>query len=416
MLLEFRMRNFRSFKGEAVLSMVASPDRHAEANVALTAIKSIPGVLRTAVLYGPNAGGKSNFVRGLLMMRSLVVDSAVNVQLGQTFNIQPFRLDREFEHEPTEFEVTFLHEGVRYQYGFTLTPDRIHSEWLIVYRTAKPQQWFSRSISPGKNADHYEFGSHLSGPRRVWQESTRPNALFLSTAIQLNSDQLRPVFDFLANKVNIVFEGQTPALAFTNGYMQRFPKDNGVTNFLNDADISIAKIGLSPRKGLIQQFQISAEAGFTGTNPVEAEILVPDFEHRTEKGTAVFELVDESEGTRRLYALAGPVLDIIREGHILVVDELDRSLHTLLVRRLIQLFQDPEVNKNGAQLIFTTHDTSLLNADLFRRDQVWFVEKDREQASTLVPLVEFSPRKNEALEKGYLSGRYGAIPILKEPA
>ena len=137
------------------------------------------------------------------------------------------------------------------------------------------------------------------------------------------------------------------------------------------------------------------------------------FSHATGQGQAVFDLMDESNGTRNLLFLTGPVLDILRKGLTLVIDELDTSLHTLLVRELVRLFHRPEVNTGGAQLIFTTHDTSLLDApDLFRRDQVWFVEKDLAQASVLVSLSEFSPRKNEALERGYLLGRYGGVPFL----
>lgn len=137
------------------------------------------------------------------------------------------------------------------------------------------------------------------------------------------------------------------------------------------------------------------------------------FHHVTEQGKAVFDLMDESNGTRNLLFLAGPVLDILSKGLTLIVDELDTSLHTLLVRELVRLFHRSEVNIGGAQLVFTTHDTSLLDApDLFRRDQIWFVEKDQNQASTLSALSEFSPRKNEAIERGYLMGRYGGIPFL----
>jgi len=154
-------------------------------------------------------------------------------------------------------------------------------------------------------------------------------------------------------------------------------------------------------------------AGRTEVRSEEVEEHQLRFSHVTEQGRAVFDLVDESSGTRNLLFLAGPVLDILQKGLTLVIDELDTSLHTLLVRELVRLFHQPEVNTGGAQLIFTTHDTSLLDApDLFRRDQVWFVEKDREQASTLVALSEFSPRKNEALERGYLMGRYGGVPFL----
>ncbi len=146
----------------------------------------------------------------------------------------------------------------------------------------------------------------------------------------------------------------------------------------------------------------------------ERDIYMPTFRHVTQNGSAIFELGDESEGTQKLFALAGPLLDIFKNGHVLVVDELDRSLHTLLVRQLVTMFQDPERNMHGAQLIFTTHDTILLDSDLLRRDQIWFTEKDSHQASIVFPLTEFTPRKNEAFGRGYLSGRYGAIPILKE--
>ena len=154
-------------------------------------------------------------------------------------------------------------------------------------------------------------------------------------------------------------------------------------------------------------------AGKTEVRSEEIEEHRIRFHHITDQGKAVFDLMDESNGTRNLMFLAGPVLDILGKGLTLVIDELDTSLHTLLVRELVRLFHCPEINTGGAQLIFTTHDTSLLDApDLFRRDQVWFVEKDQDQASTLVSLSEFSPRKNEALERGYLMGRYGGVPFL----
>jgi AAA15 family ATPase/GTPase len=164
--------------------------------------------------------------------------------------------------------------------------------------------------------------------------------------------------------------------------------------FLNAADISIADIDVVTRDDDQDELR---------------------FKHTTSKGEAVFGMGDESSGTRNLLFMIGPILDIVRNGLTLVVDELDTSLHTLLVRRIIQLFHDTALNTRGAQLIFTTHDTSLLDAhDLFRRDQVWFVEKDRDQASRLYSLTEFSPRKGEALERGYLMGRYGGLPLLDE--
>jgi AAA15 family ATPase/GTPase len=186
-----------------------------------------------------------------------------------------------------------------------------------------------------------------------------------------------------------------------------------ICDFLTAADISIDNIEVVTRKVPGQAVHFDLLAGRTEVRSEEVEEHQLRFSHVTEQGRAVFDLVDESSGTRNLLFLAGPVLDILQKGLTLVIDELDTSLHTLLVRELVRLFHRPEVNTGGAQLIFTTHDTSLLDAsDLFRRDQIWFVEKDREQASTLVALSEFSPRKNEALERGYLMGRYGGVPFL----
>jgi uncharacterized protein len=153
--------------------------------------------------------------------------------------------------------------------------------------------------------------------------------------------------------------------------------------------------------------------GRTESTQREVEIPIPKFLHSSDKGRAQFNLGDESEGTQRLFMLAGPLFEILRTGSVLFVDELDRSLHALLVRQLIEMFQNPSLNPAGAQLVFTTHDTSLLSGDLLRRDQVWLVEKDADQASRLYPLTDFAPRKKEALERGYLSGRYGAVPVLK---
>jgi hypothetical protein len=299
---------------------------------------------------------------------------------------------------------------VRYQYGFSLTPERIVDEWLLVYRAPKPQQWFSRSLNTRTGTTTYEFSSHLTGPRKLWQDSTRPNALFLSTAVQLNSELLRPVFTWIVEKISHIPAGQSPLPEFTNKWLKDAPGKRSIRDFLLSADISISDIVAVPRKGFFQHITLSP------TEPAkvsreEQEMVMPQFVHETKRGSAKFELHEESMGTQRLYLLAGPVLDVLQNGRVLAVDELDSSLHTLLVRRLIGMFQSAELNPHGAQLIFSTHDTSLLDQTLFRRDQIWFTEKDSSQATRLYPLSDFSPRNREALERGYLAGRYGAVPF-----
>jgi AAA15 family ATPase/GTPase len=394
MLIEFRVSNFRSLRDEQVLSMVASKDKTlASTHTVPTGVTAAPALLRSAAIYGPNAGGKSNLIKALQYMRGVVVESAT-IAPSQTFGVQPFRLDAASAGLPTEFEVTFLLDGVRYQYGFAMTAERIVGEHLLVYKAFKPQHWFTRRHDATTGRDVYDFGPALKGQKSVWESATRSNALFLSMAVQLNSEQLTPVFDWFARQLVIFNEHATLNPRVTLQMLRDPAAKRSICTFLNAADISIADIDVVTYDDDQDELR---------------------FKHTTSKGEAVFGMGDESSGTRNLLFMIGPILDIVRNGLTLVVDELDTSLHTLLVRRIIQLFHDTALNTRGAQLIFTTHDTSLLDAhDLFRRDQVWFVEKDRDQASRLYSLTEFSPRKGEALERGYLMGRYGGLPLLDE--
>ena len=414
MLIEFRVKNFRSLRGEQALSLVASKDKTLLAsNTQETGIKAAPTLLRSAVVYGANASGKSNLIKALQYMRGVVTESATVIQPGQTFSVQPFRLDAGSADKPTEFEITFIVDRVRYQYGFAMTSQRIVSEHLLVYKAFKPQRWFERHFDTETGKEVFEFGSGLKGPKNVWEGATRANSLFLSMAVQLNSELLRPVFDWFANRLVIFNEASPLAPQLSMQMLKLDGKRKEICDFLKAADISITDIDLVTRKIVGHGIKIDLATGNREAGPVENEVNELKFHHVTENGKAVFDLNDESSGTRNLLFLTGPVLDILNKGLTLVIDELDTSLHTLLVRELVRLFHRPEVNTGGAQLIFTTHDTSLLDAyGLFRRDQVWFVEKKKDQSSGLYSLVEFSPRKNEALERGYLQGRYGSVPLL----
>jgi hypothetical protein len=414
MLVEFRVENFRSLRQEQMLSLVASKDKTLlDTNTVSTGLKAAPVLLRSAAIYGANASGKSNLIKALQYMRGVVAESATVIQPGQAFAVQPFRLDPQSAKEPTAFEVTFIVDSIRYQYGFSMTHERIVSEHLLVYKAFKPQRWYERRYDTQTGKDVYEFGSGLKGPKHLWEGATRPNALFLSMAVQLNSDALRPVFDWLVNGLVIFNEQVKLSPQVSIQMLQQADGRRAICDFLSAADISISDIEVVTRKVPGQAVHFDLVAGKTEVRHEEIEEHQVRFSHVTEQGQATFDLTDESNGTRNLLFLTGPVLDILRKGLTLVIDELDTSLHTLLVRELVRLFHQPEINPAGAQLIFTTHDTSLLDApDLLRRDQIWFVEKDPHQASTLVALSEFSPRKHEALERGYLMGRYGGIPLL----
>ncbi len=419
MLIEFRVSNYRSFHEPQVLSMVAAKDPSLqESNCMESGIAAAPKLLRSAVLYGPNAGGKSNLISALAFMRSMVETSAVGVREGQALNVTPFRLDPKAIEQPTEFEIIFVEDGVRYQYGFALTSKRVVHEWLLAYVGRKAQRWFEREYDSKKGKDNWYLGSHLLGgqQRQLWKESTRANALFLSTAVNLNSEQLRPIFNWFINKLVIVVGNALLVPITTTQRILDGVEKSKIIEFLQAADLGITDIKIDMRK--VPQVGIRFEAGklpeqtFTQTeHPV-----ITLFHRSKNNGENIgFDLfTEESQGTKRLFAYAGPILDVLQYGRILIVDELDNSLHPKMVHFLISLMHNLELNQKNAQLIFSTHDTSLLDTSLFRRDQIWFIEKDQEQASKLYPLTDFSPRKDEALEKGYLMGRYGALPFFGE--
>lgn len=413
MLIEFRVRNYRSFGQESTLSLVASGDKAlVETNTASTPVHALPHIVRSAAVFGANASGKTNLIRALALMRGVVVDSP-KLEPSQQFNVQPFRLDEKLTKEPTLFEVTLLIDGTRYQYGFEFTPARILSEWLLVYQKAKPQRWFDRRFDSKSEKDAFEFSTFLSGQKRAWQEATRPNALFLSMAVQLNSEQLRPLYNWFAESLVVLLDGGHIPFDFSTNMVRSPEGQSAITSLMTSADIAISSISAVSKKGFRQHFAFDFVSGKTESQRQEGDVIVPAFRHSAGNVSVEFDYGDESQGTQKLFSLAGPLLDILKTGKLLVIDELDRSLHPLLVRQVVRTFHDSR-NERGAQLIFSTHDATLLDKQLFRRDQVWLTEKRRDQSTELLPLTEFSPRKEEALEKGYLSGRYGGVPVLRD--
>lgn len=413
MLLEFRVDNFRSFLDEQVFNLVAARGGHSlETNCLETGLTGLPHVVRTAAVYGANASGKSNLVQALSFFQKTVRDSAQGMREGASFELSPFRFAPKADERGSTFEATFLENGVRHQYGFTLNRERVLEEWLLVYRAAKPQQWFQRTYDPQTEEDKYEFSSYLTGERRLWQKSTRSNALFLSTAVQLNSPMLRPIYQWIADHWTIIETGSIPIFES----IQLLEKEDGkqrLLRFLCEADLGIADARVTRRplreEDLLRLRDILQQIG----DPPEA--LTVELEHRatTAEGDTVMQslpLSEESLGTRRMFSMAAPILRALDEGGLLVIDELDRSLHPLLTRFLVQLFHQPG---SKAQLVFTTHSTSLIDLkDLFRRDQVFFVEKKKTLATELFPLSDFKLRQEDAVEKRYLQGRLGAVPVL----
>ena len=418
MLIDFSVQNYRSIKQKQLLSLASAKGSELqETNTFQSDIPNLPGLLRSAIMYGANASGKSNVVKALGFMHFFVLNSFGALQEGQLIPVKPFLFDPETSKSPSEFEITFVSDAVRYQYGFAATQQRIIGEWLIAYPEGKPQRWFDRVFDQSTSAYEWRFSRHFLGQKEVIKTATRSNALFLSTAIQLNNDQLKPVFGWFLNKLEIILPGADINLQFTIDRCSSEEEKRRVLAFMNAADMSIVNIQLEKKP-----FDPAIVPPFIGAELREKliadmrgkELTAVNFVHDAGTGSGVLDLHEESQGTQKLFAFAGPWLDVLSRGRILIIDELDTSLHPLLVRHLISLFHTPGLNRNNAQLVITTHDTTLLDPDIFRRDQVWFTEKNANGATSLYSLVEFKPRKNEAFERGYLKGRYGALPFIGE--
>ena len=417
MLIEFSTANFRSLRDRQTLSLTkAKGDELVESNTFTTVAANKFELLRSAAIYGPNASGKSNFLLALQTMKEIILESATNLQRGDKLPVTPFRLSKATRHAPSEFEVIFIVDKVRYQYGFSATEDRIHEEWLMAYPKGRPQRWLGRIWDEQKQSYDWELGNNLTGEKQLWQKSTRDNALFLSTAVQLNSEQLQPVYDWFNDTLHMTnISGWSPG--FSASLCEKSEKAQ-VMDFLRAADLNIDDIVVETEpfdiKALPDDMPTHVKKMFADELKDKKLVDIKTV-HKSEEGDKVtFDFEDESDGTRKLFAFAGPWIDTLTNGYVLFIDELHDNLHPRLVQFLVRLFHSSETNPKNAQLVFSTHETSILNQDEFRRDQIWFCEKGEDQATTLYPLTDFSPRKGrENLELAYLSGRYGALPYVR---
>ncbi len=428
MLIEFRVANYRSFRAEQVLSMVASPDKELPNNTF-----SVPALIRhqllaAAVVYGHNASGKSNLLKAMQTAARIVVRSA-RVSPTRELPIQPFRLDPAYgSNLPTRFGFAFVEEGTRYEYDFQLGKRKIHEERLVAWPKGLSRLLFERTWDTSTDDYNWHFGTSYRGERQRLIELTRPNALFLSVAAQFNHKQLTPVFNWFT-KIMTLEPNDDRDLEFMAAVELAESNEEDrlaekLQTLLQVADLGITRVVVeeraviqdAPDDDLPPEVRDAFKAFFaklSESTKQDAKRLDISLYHRTISGDdVVFRPEDESRGTMRLMAIGARVLRALEKGGLLIVDELDASMHPVLVRALIQLFLSEASNPHQAQLIFNTHDTTLLDLKLFRRDQIWFVQKDNSGASRVYSLLEYRARKGEALQKGYLEGRYGGIGIV----
>ncbi|MCK5272493.1 MAG: ATP-binding protein, partial [Sedimentisphaerales bacterium] len=377
MLVEFRVKNYRSIKDEQVLSLVATTDDTLKDNC--IDVGKLP-LLKAAGIYGPNASGKSNLIRAMRTMQQMILNSA-GAKPGSGTSAEPFLFDDKSQKEPTSFEIIFYHNKIRYQYGFTATKERIHNEWLFASPKKSNQKWFERSFDKKTGKTDWKFGSYYKGEKIKLTDKTRDNALFLSVAAQWNHEQLTTLYEWFKDNLMII-SPYSPLEPITARML--LDKTNAfelvISAIMKEADFGISGLHAKPvdvrdinfPDDLTKDEREHIAKLLEEKNGPPVEIL-----HQSEKSrqNIYLPLEEESHGTQRFFQLVGPWLISIKIGFTLLVDELEASLHPLLTRELIKIFQNPDINKSGAQLVFTTHDTTLLDPELFRRDQIWFTEK-----------------------------------------
>lgn len=416
MLVQFTVGNFLSFHQKRTLNLKAKGISELKKNVSSFKEEKI---LRSAVIYGANSSGKSNLIKAIDRMREVVLTS-VRLNDSDKLNYSPFLLSTETLEKPTFFEIDFWIDDVKYRYGFEYSLNQIINEWLFTGKKEKPL--FIRTPDGIGVSEIYKEG-------KGHQSKTNDNRLFLSLVAQLGGGISKQVLNYF-NKLNVLsglehnfYTGYTTRMLHKNmdGCIQSLDFFRKLK--LGFQEIKVIESDFNPLQisnTLPENIKAKLIKELAGKRSVNIKTSHNRFD---KKGTIVSSVLldkeeNESEGTKKIIDLSGPIFDTILHGKTLLIDELDAKLHPLITTRIIELFNNPESNPNNAQLIFATHDTHLLGETLFRRDQIWFTEKDEQEQTDLYSLYDFSlpdgskVRNDSNIEKNYIKGRYGAIPFI----
>jgi len=378
-------------------------------------------LLKSAVLYGANSSGKSNFIKAMSTMKRIVITSAEKSSAFK-FDIIPFLLNTSTENKPSFFEVVFLIENIRYRYGFEIDNSSIHGEWLFKLESDNEIPLFIREENGIGITEDFQEGVSL-------ESKTRENALFLSVVDQFNGKIAGDIIKWFNGWRTISGLSHDNYRGVTFSLLDNKKSKERLLDFFKDLDLGFEQLKFRKEK-----FQESFLP-----NDLPSELLddiINDLQGKTiarintvhkkfdESGKQVgftdFDLREqESSGTNKVIDISGPIFDTLIRGGVLVIDELDAKLHPLMTAAITNLFNSPDYNTNNAQLIFATHDTNLLSYGRFRRDQIYFFEKNKYEASDLYSLIEYKEegsskkiRKDRSFEKDYINGRYGAIPFI----
>lgn len=424
MLIGFSVGNYKSFKETVTLSMVASSITEEEKELDENNVFPINdklSLLKSAAIYGANASGKSNLIAAISFMKWFVLNSSKETQVSEAIDIEAFRLSTETEKEPSFFEIVFILEDKTFRYGFEVNAQKVVYEWLFQADDSAEKMLFER--------DFDNFILHDFPEGQGISDKTRSNALFLSVVAQFNGKVSGKILLWFSKSLQLIsgledreYRKQTLESLENAGYR------HDIIEFIKKLDLGILgigeiKINIPPPAPVFIISNNTAKYGDSYGNlypnsetqtTVHVHTLHPKYDADGKQTSKVLFDIEkhESEGTNKLFALAGILLDTLRTGKILLIDELDARLHPLITRELICLFNSNETNPHNAQLIFTTHDTNLLSSKTFRKDQIWFTEKDNKGATDLYSLVEYKVGKDASFERDYIIGKYGAIPFI----
>jgi AAA15 family ATPase/GTPase len=412
MLLRFSVENHKSLRDRQELSLVASSLDGDSVDL----IDSAPiaeKVLPAAMIYGANASGKTNVLDALQYVCWAVRYSHAEGEPGDEVPRAPFALDQDFSEKPSVFEIDFVVDSTRYHYGFTADKHEFVSEWLYSFPKRKRTLLFER------NKRKYQFGRSLSGRNRVISDLTRRNSLFLSSALQNRHDILTDISSFF--KLTTMDKSIFVSGAKASRQLREGEVDQRTIKFLQKTGAGISgyrKKDLADSEeitNLKKEFVLLLQKhikNFPGKSLLRDKDTLIELAHSGKNDAPYYlNMESESSGTTRLLVVLDSIFRALDAGSLIGLDEIDASLHTMACEAIISLFSSKETNPKGAQLVATTHDTNILLSKYLRRDQIWFTEKDGEGATHLYPLTDFQTRKNDNFEKGYLQGRYGAIPF-----
>ncbi|MGE4314222.1 MAG: ATP/GTP-binding protein [Pseudobdellovibrionaceae bacterium] len=416
MLVQFKVKNFRSIKDEQVFSMTCSSrnpflfqSKH----------KSAPHLLPVAGIFGANASGKSTFTLALNLVSDLVSNSYKNKKETK-LNVAPFLLDSQSKKHPSEFEISFIYSETLYKFGFTITEDRVVDEWLfIVPQEGRTNEVYTRYFNEETNDYDWNINDKIvKGPKANWKHLTNPKTLFLSVAIQYYSESpseaanstLMDAGEWLQYGIRVIGQDDSVHYTYTASRIHNnSEREKKALKLLNLVDKAITGLVVEENdldEDRLNNIPLNMRPAFKFFNKYRLSIT----HSLNDKESITWDIKQESGGTKKFIELLGPILDVLEDGMVFIVDELHNNFHPHLLEAIIKLFQNKEINKFNAQLIFTSHDVTAMSPEILTAEQIWLVEKSKDHDTSIIPLSSYRPRSDTHFWKHYLAGRYNAIP------